>query len=730
VTRSARWCENYYKGSKRSVELLIPTMFTRRRIYLLLLLLVTSGLTLLALLAPILSLTPSQQIKAGSVSTQDYSAPEAKTYVSDVLTQRKRDETVNRAPLVYTPADPSIARQQLERLRATVDYILDVRNDAYATPEQKRADLAALADIQLKQDTISLILNLSDARWQTVAQEAIIVLERVMGNTIRDDQLESARHNVPVLVSLSLPEDQAAIVVELVTAFVIPNSLYNETSTEAARQQARDAIEPVTRSYAVGEIVVSRGQLLKDEDIEALQMLGLVTRQNRWREIDGAIVLLGLVMVFFILYLHRSPILLNDLRGLTLIAILFVVFLLGARLTIPGHTVLPYMYPLTAYGLVMMALFGAEPTLASLFPLAILAAYGLPNALDLTLFYTLSSFFGVLTLQRAQRVTSFFRAGVVIALSGAAVLFAYRLPQGMDWIGLATLGGTAALNGVASASISILLQFFLAQFLGMTTALQLVELSRPDHPLLQFILRNAPGTYQHSLQVANLAEQAAEQIGADPLLTRVGSLYHDAGKAVNPGYFIENQLPGDPNPHDQLEPIISAAEIIRHITDGMGLARKYRLPRRIKAFITEHHGDALTRYQYVRAVEAAGGDESRVDAEMYRYPGPRPQSCETALLMLADACEAKVRADRPKDEAELKALIQNQIEVRVKSGQLDNTNLTLRDLAIIVDSFTATLRGIYHPRIQYPQLQASPQPAESQAPTTRPRSAQFPQKQP
>ncbi len=705
-------------------------MFTRRRVYLTLLLLTTSGLTLLALLAPILSLTPSQQLKVGSVSPQDYSAPEAKTYVSDVLTQSKRNETANRVAPVYTPADPGIARQQRERLRATLDYILDVRNDAYATIDQKRADLSALADIQLKQDTISLILALSDARWQTVDQEAIALLERVMGNTIRDDQVENARRSVPVQVSLSIPEDQALVVAELVTAFVIPNSLYNQEATDAARQEVRDAIEPVTRSFAVGEIVISRGQLLKEEDIEALQMLGLVTRQNTWREVDGAVVLVGLIMVFFMLYLHRSPLLLYDLRGLTTIAILFVGFLFGARLTIPGHAVLPYMYPLTAYGLVMMALFGAEPTLASLFPLAILTAYELPNALDLTLFYTLSAFFGVLTLRRAQRVTSFFRAGMVIALSGAAVLFAYRLPQGMDWLGLATLGGTAAINGLASASISILLQFFLAQFLGMTTALQLVELSRPDHPLMQFILRQAPGTYQHSLQVANLAEQAAEQIGADPLLTRVGSLYHDAGKAVNPGYFIENQLPGDPNPHDQLEPIISAAEIIRHVTEGMALARKYRLPRRIKDFITEHHGDALTRYQYVRAVEAAGGDESRVDAEMFRYPGPRPQTRETALLMLADSCEAKVRADRPKDEAELKALIQAQIEARVKSGQLDDTDLTLKDMFLIAESFTATLRGVYHPRIQYPSLQTNPQPVESESrgPAVRTRPVHFPRK--
>lgn len=700
-------------------------MFTSRRVYLILLLLVTSGLILLAILTPILSLTPEQQLRAGRVSPQDYSSPEAKTFISEVLTQRKRDETASRVPLVYTPADPGIARQQRERLYATLNFITSVRNDAFATQDQKLADLSALADIQLNQETSSKILTLSNARWQTVTQEAITVLEKVMGNTIRDKELDSARRNIPVQVSLTIPEDQADIISDIVEAFVVPNSLYNEALTETARQQAIETIEPVTSSYAVGEIVISKGQLLKEEDIEALEILGLVKKQVYWREIDGAIVLMGLVIAYFILYLLRNPKLLNDLRGLTLIAILFLGFLFGARLFIPGHTVLPYLYPLTAYGLVMTALFGEKHALIISFPLAILVAYELPNALDLTIYYTVSNIIGVLTLTRAQRITSFFRAGIVIALSGAAVLFAYRLPQGMDWIGLATLGGTSALNGVASASISILLQFFLAQFLGMTTALQLVELSRPDHPLLQIILRNAPGTYQHSLQVANLAEQAAEQIGADPLLTRVGALYHDAGKAVNPGNFIENQLPGDPNPHEKLGPVESAAEIIRHVTDGLALARKYHLPRRIQAFISEHHGDGITRYQYVRAVEAAGGDESLVNPELYRYPGPRPQSRETALIMLADTCEAIARAERPKDDNELRGLIQKQIDMRIKMGQLDHTNLTLKDLAIITDSFTATLRGVNHPRIHYPQIHASTQPAESQAPITRPRSTLF-----
>jgi hypothetical protein len=274
-------------------------------------------------------------------------------------------------------------------------------------------------------------------------------------------------------------------------------------------------------------------------------------------------------------------------------------------------------------------------------------------------------------------------------------------------VNLYPLLGAALLNGIASASLTVILQFFLAQFLGMTTALQLMEISRPDHPLLQRLLRNAPGTYQHSLQVANLAEQAAERIGADPLLTRVGALYHDVGKVVNPMFFIENQVPGMQNPHDKLEATASAQIIIRHVPDGLELARKHRIPRRIQDFIAEHHGTMITRYQYAKAVEAANGDESEVNEAQFQYPGPRPGSRESAILMLADGSEARVRAENPKDDDELRKIVKSVVDNRVSSGQLDNTNMTLRDLDQITDSFSATLRGIYHPRIEYPKLERS-----------------------
>ena len=207
--------------------------------------------------------------------------------------------------------------------------------------------------------------------------------------------------------------------------------------------------------------------------------------------------------------------------------------------------------------------------------------------------------------------------------------------------------------------------------------------------------------------MANLAEQAAELIGADALLTRVGALFHDVGKALNPMFFIENQPQGQINTHEDMDPEEASAAIIAHVTDGVTLARKHRLPRRIDDFILEHHGTMLTRYQYNHALEAAGGDASKVDMEKFRYPGPSPRSRETALLMIADGAEARARAERPQDDDTLRKIVHSTIDIAQKLGQFDNTRLTLRDLSIITDLFVTILRGTHHQRINYPKEQAA-----------------------
>ena len=647
----------------------------------------------------------ASQIQIGEVSPSDYQAPKTDSYISEVRTEDQRIAAENAVQPVYGSPDPAMARRQIERLRATLQYITLVRLDPNSSLQQKKDDIAALSDVTLPSQTVDQILALTPARWDPIQQEALNVLEQIMRRSIRDQEMDSVLRSIPSLVSLSLDETQASIISELVAGFVTPNSLYNKELTQAAKKAARDAVQPVTQEYKAGEIIVSRGQIVKPVQLEALLKFGLIEQPNPWQDYAGAgalvIMLAALVWLYFS---RRRSQFLYSARSLVVVAILFLLFVIGARLTIPDRTLLPYAFPLAGLGLLLATLFGVEAGIVFSIVISLLVPYNLPNAFDLMPYYLLSALTGVLVLGAARRVWTFFRAGMAISGAAIAMLLAFRVPYTtVDAVAIIQLAGAAIFSGLAAASIALLLQYFLAQTLGLTTALQLIEISRPDFPLLQFFLRNAPGTYQHSLQVANLAEQAAELIGADALLTRVGALFHDVGKSMNPAFFIENQVQGEMNTHEDIDPAEAASTIISHVTDGVALARKYRLPRRIDDFILEHHGTMLTRYQYNQALEAAGGDKSKVDEKNFHYPGPSPRSRETALLMLADGSEARTRAERPQNEEDMRRIVLSTIEHAQKQGQLDNTQLTLRDLSLISDAFINVLRGTHHPRISYPK---------------------------
>jgi cyclic-di-AMP phosphodiesterase PgpH len=668
-------------------------------------LIVTALVAFAALVLP-LALSPvALPLAVGDVAPRDLEAPYAVDYISEVRTENARQSAALTVAPVYTLADPSIARGQIESLRGVLLYINTIRADEYATIEEQTTDLLALEEIKLKEEISTTVLTLNDTQWETIQQEALSVLEQVMRNSIRQSDVASVQRSVPSRVSLALTETQAQLVSELARAFIIPNSLYSDDLTEAAQTSARGAVEPIAQSFKAGEMIVSGGQIITSENLEALETLGLIQSEEVWPIYLGAGVLTLTLSIFLWLYFSYRPTkLLNDMRSLISASIFFLIFLIGARLIIPNQAIIPYLYPLPAYGLLIATLFGIDAAFVLIFSLSLLTTYGLPNALDLTAYYLISSLISILILGKAQQVWSFLKAGLAVSMAGLAMLLVYWLPStSTDWVGLATLAAAAAFSGIASASLTLLLQFSLAQILGLTTTLRLLEISRPDTPLLQFLLRTAPGTYQHSLQVANLAEQAAESIGADALLVRVGALFHDVGKTQNPLFFIENQVPGNINTHEDLAPEESAEIIIRHVTDGVALGRKYRLPNRLIDFMREHHGTNITRYQYAQALKDANGDVNKVELEKFRYPGPAPKSRETALLMLADGTEAWARADRPQSEEELRSLVHKMFESVQKSGQLNNTRLTLRDLSIIRESFVSTLRGTLHPRVKYPK---------------------------
>ena len=659
-------------------------------------------------------------VSEGKVASQDVMSPYAVTFQSQVLTQQKQLEAAESIELVYTLPDSSIARQQLNHLKDALNFIESVRLDQFSSLEQKYTDLAALDGIFISQETAEQILSTSDVRWQTVRQESVVILEQVMRTSIRELDLEDARQQLPSLVSLSLSEDQVQLVVDLASAFITPNSVYSEEETQTAKDEAMAGVPAVTRSIVAGETIVRRGEIVEAEDIEALQEIGLLTTFSGWQNQAGTLAVVALSAVLLILYFLSYPAILKNTKKFSLFVVLFVVFLGMSRYVTPGHLVIPYLFPMAAYSLLVAALIDRRTALFTAIPLAILAAYGMPHALDLTLYYSLGGMMGLLALRRPQRLSAYVSVAGIISVSGAVILVAYRIiDPATDATGLATLIGASAFNGIASAGLTILLEYALAPLLDLTTTLQLVELSRPDHPLLQRLLREVPGTYQHTLQVANLAEQAAERIQANSMLARVGALYHDIGKMNNPQFFIENQGSNQLNTHDDIDPVESAALIIDHVHHGMELAKKYRLPRRIREFIPEHHGTLLTRYQYGKALGLADGDETKVDKSLFRYPGPRPQSVETALVMLADGCEAYVRSQNLDSDEDLRGLIKDMVDRRVESGQLNSTDITLKDLKVIIDSFTATLKGNYHARVNYPAEEKTPKkPADTSSDDT------------
>ncbi len=679
---------------------------SKRSVFLRALILIIAALGTFAALVLPLALRPATlPLAVGDVASRNLDAPYSIEYISEIRTEEARQTASLSVALVYTLADPSIAREQIGNLRSALLYIATIRADEYASPDEKAGDLRALAGIALEKETIITILGLSDAQWERIQQEALSVLEQVMRNSIRQGDLASVQRSVSSRVSLALTDTQAQVVAELARAFVMPNSLYSEDLTEASRKAARDAVNPIIQKYKIGERVVSEGQVVSTEKLEALEVLGLIqTEEDSLKYVGAGVLVLTLAVFLGLFFSYRPAVLLKEIPNLVLLVFVFLVFLIGARLFVPNHVILPYLYPLPAFALLVATLFGAESAFVLVFALSLLSSYDVSDALSLSVYYLLPSLISILVLGKARQAWAFLKAGFAVSVVGIAILAIYWLPFAeTDSLGAATLATSAAFNGLASASLALLLHFFLAQILGLPTSLRLLEISRPDAPLLQFLLRSAPGTYQHSLQVANLAEQAAESIGADALLVRVGALFHDVGKAQNPLFFIENQTRGSLNTHEDLAPADSAAIIIRHVSDGVALARKYRLPKRLIDFILEHHGTRLTRYQYMQALKDADGELDMVDMETFRYPGPAPRSRETALLMLADGVEAATRAERPAEEADLRSLVYKIIDSVQKSGQLEYTHLSLRDISLIRESFVSTLRGTLHPRVKYPK---------------------------
>ena len=558
---------------------------------------------------------------------------------------------------------------------------------------------------------IDRIVLLPPPAWERVAVEVPLVLERAMREEIRENNLADERRKVPARVRLDLPDEDAAVVSAIVQDLLLPNSFFNQERTDQRRQAARDAVEPITRTVERDETILRAGDIVTDLEIEALQALGLQGRSWSWDDllaVTGFVLLLGVVFLYY--FWRQEPELWFRWVEPVLLAAAIVIFILAAKLMIPARTLLPYLFPYAALTIILAISLSLRVALVTTGLFVLVVGWLTGGNLELMAYALCGSLVGVLKVRRGERLGNFAWAALFVLITNLMVVLAFRLAGGhWDARGLIELIIAAAINSVVMITATLLGLYLIGAVFGLATPLQLLEISRPTHPLLRQLLLKAPGTYHHTLIVSNMAERAAEAIGADTLLTRVGAYYHDVGKTIRPYFFVENRSEGMDDPHARLDPYTSAQIIMAHVKDGVDLARKHRLPERIVQFIPEHHGTLLVSYFYHAAVEGAAAPEA-VDKEQFRYPGPRPQSRETAITMLADGAEATVRSKRPTSLEELERIVAESIQNRLLAGQLDECPLTTADLAAVKRAFVDVLRGLHHPRVNYP-AEVAPQPA-------------------
>lgn len=661
------------------------------------------AILMIGLLSWQISFGAQVELALGAVAPANISAPHNITYVSPILTDQARDRAAGNVPEQYDMAESRVRRTQVEHARDIMEYIGIVRQDEYATPELKTDYLLAIADVPLTPEIARLILDFSNSEWAQVAEEVPTALDAIMREEIRESTLLSARRRVPSMVNIDSESDKGKVAETLVRELIRPNSFVNQMRTELLRDEARGAVADQEVTIKAGEAIIRAGDVATSEDVEALQQIGLLrSERDLWVYLRAAIFTLIVLAVVGVSLFRLHPATLGNVTEMAILVVVSGLWLVAAKFMIIQHTWLPFLYPLAALGMMFAVLIDLRVsiiiTIAFLFVLQYLDS-GNP---ELIVYAGVGTLLGAMVLGRGERLISFAWAGIAVAAGNLAVMAAYHAPFDLSNASLPVESVIVPLvNGGLAASIALIGYFTLGSIFGITTSLQLTELSRPTHPLLRQLLLKAPGTYHHTIVVSNLAERAAAAIDADAFLCRVGAYYHDIGKTVRPYFFTENIM-DETSPHDRLDPLTSAQIIVSHVTDGLDLAEKYHLPPRIRDFIREHHGRSLVRYFYVKAMKEAP-EGVLVDEADFRYPGPNPRSKETAIMLLADTCEAAVRATRPSSREELKALVDRLIDERINDGELDESNLTFKEVQQVKDVFVRVLEGVHHPRIQYPE---------------------------
>jgi hypothetical protein len=496
--------------------------------------------------------------------------------------------------------------------------------------------------------------------------------------------------------------------VETVMSFVVPNLSENVSETQSRKQKAVSDISPVKGVVLKGEMIVRAHDVVTNDVVEKLRSLG-ITKGDMVapsRTLISALgqnllycIVLGVLAAF--LFFFRGDFFKNY-SVLVLIAVIFTVTMAFSAVVLRLNIGSMYLVPVAAASMLTCMLLGAGVGTAVTLAVAVLVAVFTGLRVPGMLVALFGGLAGVYSVRGIKRRHEFYRAVIIVSLANVICIVGIELYRLTPFPDILRLSGFGVLNAFACTFGVVGLLPLCEHAFGLTTNIRLLELADLNRPLLKELAIKAPGTFHHSMVTSNLAQAAAEAVGANPLLARVGAWYHDIGKMAKPNYFIENQV-GGKNPHDELSPKISSLVVAAHIKDGVELARKADLPTDIVDILEQHHGTALM-VQFYDKFQTLHPDEEVSDAN-FRYPGPKPRSKEAAIVMLADSVEARARSLDSPTPSRLKAVIKEMVDAKLKEGQLGESELTMNDLQRITESFLPVLIGCFHPRVEYPSAE-------------------------
>jgi putative nucleotidyltransferase with HDIG domain len=652
-----------------------------------------------------------QNIIEDGKSKKDIIATKTIKVIDTEKTERKKSEWADKIKPILTPPQDNRSNDIKADLRDLLDSVKSVRSEKseYFAQKQKITDfLNEPGESNFVDSSIIVYLfQTSGKNFSKVSYEAQTGLDKVLQNGVSSEDLSVKKQEKSLInqsINNSLSYIQRQVVIALIGKVLYPNRVVDEAATSVAKKNAMKLVNPIIVTYNKGETIVSTGDFVTKLQIDALKRLGYNVSPLNLSGILGILCLVGICIYTMAYYLvnfetkYANP---SYLSLMALLAVAVFIFAVSLPMNIPV-----YIIPIPAFAILLTVFTNSRISLIATVLLVILIGLALQYRIEAIAVFAIGGMVATFTssLINYYRRMDLVKSGFNVALIQVLIIFSIYLLQGgfieSNISLLSTEMFLGFISGIVSGIIALGTLPLIESAFKIITPYGLAELADHNQTLLKRLQFEAPGTYHHSLMVSNLAEAAAEAIGASPILARVGAFYHDIGKLKRPLFFIENQSYfGIENPHEKLNPRLSKMVVTAHPKDGIELAKEYKLPNIIHQFILQHHGDGLAAYFYKQALETEGAEN--ICKEQFRYTGPKPSSKEAAILMLADAVESAVRAIKNPTPTEIEEIVDKILKERLLDGQLSESPLTQKDIKVISVTFNRILRGMQHHRIKY-----------------------------